>query len=212
MGSRNGGGFPLIELSTDISGFFRERLEGALARRGVAAGPLTQVYLVHLLAEHGSGFAPEKMTGTLGGTLVERMAEAADILEPAERLRRFREIGDAALYAAGFFGDHLSHRGIAKSYVVMMGGRAYDAAGSLARRPHVVAERAMAEVYPELSGRFESFAAVLDDVRESTEMRTPQDIVKLYERWKRTGSSLLAERLQEEGVFPQRERGNGSVH
>jgi len=56
------------------------------------------------------------------------------------------------------------------------------------------------EVYPELAEGFDGYARVLDEVRETTALRTPQDIVRLYDRWRRTRSPLLAERLQAEGT------------
>ncbi|MCZ7687217.1 MAG: hypothetical protein M5U28_54170 [Sandaracinaceae bacterium] len=42
-------------------------------------------------------------------------------------------------------------------------------------------------------------------------MRTPQDIVKLYDRWRRTRSPRLAERLRAEGVFPTGEGPGGRI-
>ncbi|MCA9603024.1 MAG: hypothetical protein KC417_13415 [Myxococcales bacterium] len=197
----------MIDLTANISGFFHERLAAALDRHGLRVTPSTEAYLVQLLVEFGS----TPLADGWEGTLVERLAVATRIPEPSERFRRFRDIGDRTLYTCGFFLDHLEHRGLSKGYVVAMGGRAYVEAGALARRPSVPVERGLADVYPELADKFERFTGVFDDIRECTALRTPQDIVRVYERWKRTGSQLLAERLEEEGVFPQQTK-RGVLH
>ncbi|MEM9195743.1 MAG: hypothetical protein AAGF12_41635 [Myxococcota bacterium] len=182
----------MIELNVELKSFFRERLDGALQRHRLNVDVLTEAYLVDLMAR----YAHAPISSTLARPLVERMAEALEA-QGRERLVRFRELGDCALVACGFFSDHLVRRGVSRDYIVAMGGRAYGSAGDLA--PH-----GEARVYPELAERFDPIARVLDDVRESTSLRTPQDIVRLYERWRRTGSPLLAERLREGGVFPVR--------
>lgn len=186
-------------MTGDMTGFFRDRLAVALTRRSVRVSELTEVYLVHLLASfvHAS---PEK---ALNEPLVHRMADALSAPTNTERFRKFRELGDHALYACGFFSDHLERRGIAREYVVTMGGRAYVQAGDLMSRTHGAQPDGFGDVYDELAHAFDALARVLDDVRECTSLRTPQDIVRLYERWRRTGSPLLAARLEEEGVFPQ---------
>ncbi|RLB49016.1 MAG: hypothetical protein DRJ42_21965 [Deltaproteobacteria bacterium] len=188
-----------IELSADPSGFFRERLVSALGRRNVRVSEGTEVYLVHLL----TGFVHVSADEALGQPLVERLAEALEAPGDVERFRRFRALGDNALYVSGFFSDHLDRRGISRDYVVSMGGRAYVAAGDLAERRVGGGAHGLHEVYDELADGFDKLALILDEVRETTSLRTPQDIVRLYERWRRTGSKVLAERLEQEGVFPQ---------
>jgi len=181
-----------IDLNPDMRGFFRDRLQLALDRIGIEPGLETQCYLVDLLA----GFASDARRDTLEAPLVTLLAEAAQAPTSAERFRRFREVGDTALYVCGFFSDRIEARGVSRDYVVRMGGRAYGAASDIAQ---------YGAVYEELATKFDPFARVLDDVREMTVMRTPQEIVRLYERWRRTRSPLLAERLHAEGVFPQRD-------
>lgn len=183
-----------ILTSVDLKSWFHERLDGVLERRHLPATPEARVYLVELLVRN-TGTPPD-----LDRPLAFALAEACETGEPGERLRRHRALGDRALYLAGFFGEHLDHRGIPRTYVQTIGARGYGTAGDLARRlggPGAVLE--------ELAERFEPMVRALDEVRESTALRTPQDIVRLYDRWKQTGSAKLAERLAEEGVFPMSE-------
>ena len=187
-----------ILLDADTQSFFRERLHVSMEKRRLAASECTRAYLVNLL----SGCAFSSGADPAGASFVERLAEALKAPTPRERFERFRDLGDATLYACGFFHEHFERRGVSRGYVVSVGGRAYGAAADLARFGPI-GQGSLSQVYPELAHHFDAFARVLDDVRESTALRTPQDIVRLYERWRRTGSPLLAERLEEAGVFPQ---------
>ncbi len=183
-----------IESFTDLRGYFHERLRAALQRSGLGASVGTEHYLLELLSgSHGHLATPDR-------PLVDRLQAALNAPDPRERLRNFRETGDAALYTCGFFPDHLDRRGMSPDYFASVGGRAYRAAGELDLR--------QATTFEELATGFLDFAQVLEEVREETVLRTPQDIVKLYDRWRRTRSPKLAERLHAAGVFPQVPKGD----
>lgn len=186
----------MIETFVDLRHWFHERLEEALSRKAVRSHEGTRAYLVELLAAMGVG--RRRTPGHV--PLALQLADARDTPPGPERLRRFREIGDEALCLSGLFADHLERRGISPGYVHTMGGGAYESAGVLAMQS--ATEAARIDVYRELSREFRTFAEVLEEVRESTALRTPQDIVKLYDKWRRTGSARIAERLTEAGVYP----------
>jgi hypothetical protein len=109
------------------------------------------------------------------------------------------------VYLSGFLSDQLEGLGVTRRYSVAMGERAYSSAGALAAFSPT--EAARRHVYDELADAFEDFVLAFDELRESSSLRTPQDIVKLYDRWRRTRSPQLAERLRQEGVFPIDPRG-----
>lgn len=196
----------MIETFGDLRVWFKDRLEAALDRRGVEAGADTRAYLVELLAAVGvraAGAVSER-------PLALQLAEANETREVPERIARYRAIGDEALCLSGLFSDHLEKRGVTESYVASMGSGAYATVEALALRDAAEARRAFA--YRELATRFRDFSVVLDEVRESTTMRTPQDIVRLYDKWRRTRSPLVAERLGAEGVFPGFGDGGPTFH
>ncbi len=184
-----------IEMFGDVRGWFHERLSGCMAARGLETSPETTFYLVELLASVGLS----RRESLCGRPLVMILAEASEA-EGHERLRLFRTLGDEALYVGGFFADQLERRGVTDAYVARLGTQAYETASQLASRS--AQEAARIEVYRELADHFAPLARVLDDVRESTALRTPQDIVRLYDKWRRTGSPRIAERLTAEGVYP----------
>lgn len=187
-----------IEHHADVRGYFRDRLLTAMRRQKVTADERTEFYLVNLLASQ----AIRPNDETLRTPLVDMLAQAAEA-SGTERLYKFRELGDSALYVSGFFADHLQRRGVSAMYAETLGGRAYSLAGSLVLRWAPASEAAFGDVYVELSEKFGTFVRVFDDVREETALRTPQDIIRLYEKWRQTRSPALAERLEKAGVFPQ---------
>jgi hypothetical protein len=180
-----------------LGSYFQERLASALERRRLELGGALQIYLVDLLERYAEA-RPDRALRPL----VDHLSEAVSAPTPLDRLRLYREMGDAALCVCGLFGEHLTARGISRRYVTSMGGHAYRHASHLSAVPGSRSP-ASSGVYGELADRFDEIAKVLVDVRETTALRTPQDVVRLYDRWRRTHSPVLAARLREAGVFPQ---------
>lgn len=178
-----------IEPQRDLDSFFSGELMRAQQVVGVNLPDEVELYLAQLLAR-GTG----KSLATGDRPLVLRLASALEAGERHEQLRRYREAGDAALYTAGFFSEHLEGRGLTMGYVAALGGRAYRGAEQLSLGQRVL--------FHELADGFRECVRVLDEVREGTTLRTPQDIVRLYDKWRRTRSPEVAARLHRVGVFP----------
>ena len=185
-----------IEHCNDVRTFFVEQVTEAMRDLRVETAAETQGYLVDLL----SGFSVSDKIQTLSEPLVALLQRALKA-SGTERLSRMRDLGDVALFICGFFPDSFDRRGLSRTYVVGMGGRAYLVLGEAERR-----RSAMSEVFAELAGRFHDMARVLDEVRERTALCTDGAMVRLYERWHRSGSPALADRLRRRGVHPQRAR------
>jgi len=181
-----------LELQPNVDAFFAGRLESALSERAVPASAWAREYLVGLLARFASDDLAARVQEPLGLRLAEALQEPA----PWTRVAQLRDVGDDALYLSGFFDPWLTSRGIAASYVAALGGRAY---GMVAASGRLSAEAARG--YRELGERFQDLAHVLEDVREQTALRTPQDIVRLYDRYRRSPSLRLARRLRQAGVL-----------
>jgi len=177
-------------LTSDARAFFLERVQAVLRRLGVTASDEVQLYLVDLLARGST-----RSLATPDQPIVQRLLSALEIEARDVRYRELKHTGDAALYTCGFFAEYVEGRGMSRTYYAELGGRAYRGAGQL--RPET------SPTLNELADNFEAFTDVLDEVREETSLRTPQDIVRLYDRWRKTKSSRLAQRLRKEGVFPQ---------
>ncbi len=187
----------MIETHGDIRGWFHEKVRSARSRLSLDVTAETEHYLVDLLAERQCLATPDT-------PLVQQWARALETEDPRERLERLRDTGDAALYTCGFFADHLEGRGVSEDYFIGMGGRAYRAASTLSVRRRAI--------FCELAERFDRMVVLLDEVREETVLKTPQDIVRLYDKWRRTGSPKVAARLHQAGVFPTVPRPKAEYH
>jgi len=167
--------------------YFRDLVEGAMAHQHVNAGELTAYYLVHLLAsftqrtDAGEPLALELIQALEAGAFRQRTT--------------LREIGDRSLFLSGFFSESLKRKLVDVDYYVSIGGFAYTA---LTR----VETDHLSPVFAELAKKFAAFVDVLSEVSERTSLTSNADLLRLYEKWLKTGSRRSGQLLAERGVFP----------
>jgi hypothetical protein len=173
--------------------YFKELVESALARQHVEAGDLTAYYLVNLLCQF---VRPESRSGSSldEEALAFRLTRAMQTGGSQQRAQ-LRSLGDFSLFMSGFFCDSFRRRTVDVDYYVSMGEYAY---GSLSRRD----EDAFAEVFGELARKFVGYMDVLADVSERTNVTSSADLLRLYEKWLRTGSSRDGRKLVDSGIVP----------
>jgi hypothetical protein len=174
-----------------------------LQRVDATAGAMR--YLVALLTDfvHPDRLAEE----TLERPLTLLFDEAVNAPDQADRFQRLRTIGDGVLYGCGFFHDHFEARGVDAKYVRGLGTRAYGEAGSMLRRGPERQESAGPDLFAELSENFDAFVGVVTDVADATVatgVESSRGLLKVYERWLKTGSDRLASALTSRGVVPTR--------
>lgn len=195
-----------ITIAPNISHFFQEVIADAIRVRHVEATDEAMSYLVSLLCEYAH---PDEATGaTFNQPLTLVLHDALSTLGP-ERFRRLRGVGDHALYAVGFFAGHIETKGIDRGYVITVGATAYREAAAMLRLRAQKTERGP-NVLSELAVKFDRFAEVLRDVADGTLACGAHDeraVVKLYERWLKTGSARLGEELGSHGIIPTRGAG-----
>lgn len=187
-----------IAIAPSMSQFFHEVVTDALKARQMAATAETAGYLVGILCDYAH--PTEEAHSTFSEPLTFLLRDALESSGP-ERLRRLRALGDGILYTLGFFGDHLTQRGADRKYIAQVGATAYQHAAAMMRLRK--APKVEVPIFSELASKFERFAAVLGDVAEETigaMVRDSQSLVKVYERWLRTGSSRLAGELGLHGI------------
>jgi hypothetical protein len=168
--------------------YFKELVDEALARQRLAAGELTAFYVVQLLA----GFL-RRPDETSDEPLALRLAQALES-SGIEQRHNLKRIGDASLFISGFFSDSLRRRLVDLDYYVRIGGVAYEA---LSRQQ----SDAFSPVFAELAQKFVNFVDVLSEVSERSACSTNSDLLRLYERWLKTGSSHSSHLLLERGVI-----------
>ncbi|HEY2408581.1 MAG TPA: hypothetical protein VGI10_21390 [Polyangiaceae bacterium] len=199
-----------IDLASDLYTFFEGLIDDALRTHGFEATEASERYVAGLLADYAK---PAPLDAeTLERPLTLLLDEALHSVG-RERFDRLRSLGDGVLYTSGFFAEHLSTRGVELRYVRDLGARAYDGAASMLRHGGGDAGAAP-DVFRELADNFAMFADVVarvaDVLQANSAHISDREVVRLYERWLRTGSSPLAAALAFRGVTPQ--RGQGGVH
>jgi hypothetical protein len=164
--------------------YFKEHVEEAIVHQRVVAGELTSYYVVQMLA----GFATRRIADEPLACLLKRGLETGG----TEQRTCFRQIGDESLFLLGFFSDSLIHKHVDADYYLGLGTLAYTQLSRLKRD-------AFAPVFQELAEKFVGFVDVLSEVSERSSISTDKDVLRLYERWLKTGSSRSARLLTERG-------------
>ncbi|HEX7602335.1 MAG TPA: hypothetical protein VF316_12050 [Polyangiaceae bacterium] len=198
----------MIALTGNVDGFFQEVVGDAMRSRRIEASPAATTYLVALLTDYTH---PAREQEHLNRPLTLQLDEALQLGVPAERFERLRSLGDTVLYAAGFFGEHFEARGVDARYVHGIGTRAYGTAASMLRSGSssrsVQDQAVQIDVFGELASKFAGFVAVIEEIADITLTKSaagPKGLLKLYERWQKTGSERLAQSLSEQGLVPMR--------
>ncbi|MBN1962698.1 MAG: hypothetical protein JW841_17335 [Deltaproteobacteria bacterium] len=186
---------PLI-VKSNLETFFIDEIANAKNRLGIKISDLAEFYLVHLLCD----FALQANCPKLGEqALALQYQKAVDAL-PGERLIRLKDLGDESLYIAGFFTEFIEHSLVDVSYYISMGGNAYSSLSDLVSTNKHAAKSAV--VYEQLAVNFSSLVDLLNQVADQTRATTNNhELLHLYERWLRTGSTRVQKLLHENGLY-----------
>lgn len=179
--------------------YFTSVVEDGFAARKIKAQPQVKAYLIGLLEHYmDSRNLFENEVQESGKKTPQTLAEMflqAQNEDTVTKVELLRKLGDRSLYISGFFGDSLERKLVDVDYYVEMGGTAY---ASLAA---VVREDTTAQVYRIFSKRFVEFVDVLSFISQKSMITNNQSILRLYDRYLRTGSDLARDQLIEMGVL-----------
>jgi hypothetical protein len=169
--------------------YFKQLVDDALVHQRISAQELTSFYVVQMLA----GFL-QRPTDPNDEALAVQLARAFESGGPQQRVT-LRQIGDRSLFVSGFFSDSLRRKPVDVDYYVSIGGLAYNA---LSRYE----TDTLSPVFAELGEKFVRFVDVLSEVSERSFCASSTDLLRLYERWLKTGSVRSGQLLVERGVVP----------
>jgi hypothetical protein len=169
--------------------YFKELVDEALVHQRIAAQELTTFYVVQLLA----GFL-QRPANESDEPLAFQLARALESGGTQQRTS-LKQIGDVSLFVSGFFSDSLRRKLVDVDYYVKVGGVAY---GTLSRRE----TDTLSPVFAELAENFVGFVDVLSEVSERSSCASNSDLLRLYERWLKTGSVRSGQLLVQRGVVP----------
>ena len=197
---------PSLDLSANLETFFHDVVDDAMRKKHVEATEAAEYYLVSLLTDYARPDA--RCNEALERPLTLLLDEALHA-PGQERFERLSVLGDGVLYVSGLFAPHLEKRGVEVLYVTSLGALAYDSAGRMLRGGDDNAP----DLFFELAENFERFAELLSAVAEKLQLAAAPSsvgVLKLYERWLKTGNEALSSELLERGVLPV--RGAGGLH
>ena len=172
--------------------YFKELVDVALSHQRLNTQELTAYYVVQLLASFLQRRPSDAHTDDT--PLAVRLAHALEAGAVRQRAT-LKEIGDVALFVSGFFSDSLNRKLVDVDYYVSIGGRAYNV---LSR----VETDTFSPVFAELGEKFVGFVDVLAEISERTSCTSNSDLLRLYEKWLKTGSRRSGQLLVERGVVP----------
>ena len=171
--------------------YFKELVDGALEHQGLVANELTSFYVVHLLTGFIERRRGEHPDDEPLGIQLARALESGGIAQRAT----LKQVGDLSLFVSGFFADSLRRKLVDIDYYASIGGVAYQA---LSRYE----TDTFSPVFAELAAKFVAFVDVLSEVSERSSCASNMDLMRLYERWLKTGSRHSGQLLVERGVVP----------
>lgn len=180
--------------------FFTSVVKEAFDHRRVSTFPLAQSYLIDLLQFFISAdnlFVEEPVEGgKRQETLAELFLKANNSENIQLKIELLKRLGDMSLYVSGFFGDSLQKKIVDIDYYVEMGCRAYMTLATTTK------EDMARSVYREYSRRFPEFVEVLTHISQKVLIQNDENLLRLYDRYLRTGSRLAYEHLIEKGIIP----------
>jgi len=182
----------------NLTEFFRDALDDALAHQHVTLDAHTAHYVVSLLTLYSRTEVSHADTrpGQRWVGLAELLAQATDAGTPAERAAILQRLGDVSLFVAGFFAHGFERRLIDVDYHIAMGGRAYGTLATTITGPR----RALADVFGELARKFQRVVDAVGEIADSARVWSPKDVLRLYEVWLKTGSPRAQALLNQLGV------------
>lgn len=182
-----------LKLLASTQEYFSEAVVNAADKTKIAITPFTAQYLVGLLNTY---MVAENLT--MKSTLAEALLSACQA-EGMVKREQLKKLGDTSLYMSGFFGDSLQRKIIDIDYYADIGGTAY---GSLASE---IDEIAQAQIYRDFSVRFLEYVDLLTYISQTALIQSNTDLLRLYERYVKTGSEMAREQLAEKGLIATEE-------
>jgi hypothetical protein len=186
---------------TNLVEFFRDGFAKALARQHVSLDEHTSHYVVSLLALYARTEVSHRdmRPGQRWVSLSALLAQASAAASAAEREALLQRLGDISLFVAGFFAHGFERRLVDMDYHIAMGGRAY---GTLAAAPISGPRRTLCGVFGELARKFQPVVDAIGEISDSARVWAPNDVLRLYELWLKTGSQRAQGLLRRLGVAP----------
>lgn len=184
---------------TNLTEFFRDALQSALAGQRTTVDPQAERYVVNLLTEFARSERFYDLTpeGRDLRPLAQMLAAALEASTETERALALRRLGDVSLFTSAFFARGFERKLVDVDYHVAMGSRAYETLADTLERGR---RREFAEVFAELAAKFQLLVDALGEIADAAYVHSQRDVLRLYEIWLKTGSTRARRLLQRLGI------------
>jgi hypothetical protein len=185
----------------NLTEFFRDGFAKALAHQHVSLDEHTSHYVVSLLVLYSRTEVShaDMRPGQRRLSLADLLARASAAASSAQREALLQRLGDISLFVAGFFAHGFERQLVDVDYHIAMGGRAY---GTLASTPISGPRRTLCAVFGELARNFQPVVDAIGEISDTARVWGPNDVLRLYEMWLKTGSRRAQGLLRRLGVAP----------
>ena len=198
----------LIQPSSSLQDFFRERIENAAERNKLDGNDDTLWYLTQLLCNYSktSCFLDDNGTGATLTPLAEYYRMALESPTKHERRLQLQRLGDVAIVVAGLFAGALERKPIDVRYYMSMGEAAYGTlAGETSQSSR---DRALQGIFESLATGFSDYVVVISEI--PTRTSPEKDLLQLVDEWESNHHPALARQLRQQGVFLEEETREGN--
>ena len=181
--------------------FFKEAVRDAFSKRRIEAFPMAEDYLVNVLEHYVIAAHLHESEESLHQgqkrptTLAETLLIAAQS-EHSTKVDMLKKLGDRTLYVCGFFSDSFERKVIDVDYCAEMAGTAYRILAQNTK------EDTLSQVYSLYSKKFLAFVEALNYISEKSQLQSSNNVLRIYDRYLKTGSELAREKLSNLGIVP----------
>ncbi|MFK7996267.1 MAG: hypothetical protein AB8B87_19165 [Granulosicoccus sp.] len=188
----------LIEPTTSLQFFFKERIESAVEKHSINGNEDTLWYLTQLLCNYSrtSSFLDSNGTRAALTPLAEYYRQAIESVSAYERRQLLQRLGDVAMVVSGLFSGALNRKAVGVDYYISMGEAAYSTLAD--ESPHSSRERSLQGIFEALANDFSDYVVALSEVPVKPD--EPKDLMTLIDDWQVNKHPTVARKLRSQGV------------
>jgi len=180
--------------------FFREMVTAAIEKQSIKTNEMVEFYIVNLLSEFVSmKKVTEKGEGWEDEPITILFLKAFH-LSLNEQIKLLKKVGDFSLFISGFFSDSLRNKLVDVDYYTLIGKRSYDKLSLILK--NFSNGETFFNLFRELSTNFQTLVDVISEISAMSFITSNKDILRIYERWLKTGGKRDEGLLQEMGIIP----------
>ena len=196
----------LVQECSNLQLYFHELVSEAIKHQNISVDEHVPFYLVNLLSQFTKAEQIRRTEDNIETPLAILFCKAqAENLEAKTQTLKY--LGDFSLFVSGYFQDSLNRKVVDLDYYISMGGGAYAQLSTVHKKQEI-----FSQIFSELADRFVQWMDVISEVSEVSQLTNQTDLLRLYEKWLRTGSERIKDLLTKQGIFPDERLTTSFIH